>query len=322
MTNAALLLLHRFIKRISTVSPTITQNWQQRASTEIGKKPGGATGMPGANADMVRRVVLGMGPDKNIADPACGARVAMNIAAVHVPSFCSAPQDGKAYKNTYDLKKTPRLEEIPPGAEIPLRVMVDEALHSVTGSDVTTIYFGAVEVNGSGIRFYGDICFILSADSIAQDTVVLTSNSYDLVRPPLTPAGSKPAAAALQSHVQDMAGLWGNHTSDMAVVKTFASREVSERRLTTGQVSEAVLDDEDYLEVLKVSSFDASNLQEARVSASDTAAEGHIGEQLRLGLCPSLAELHWRKHRRAAVKALQRHRVRTRVVTTSGRVRA
>ena len=44
-----------------------------------------------------------MGPDKNLVDPACGARVVMNIAAVHVPFFCG--EKGKAYKNAYDLGK-------------------------------------------------------------------------------------------------------------------------------------------------------------------------------------------------------------------------
>lgn len=304
------------------MAPKITENWQQRSTTEINKTPGGANGMPGANADMVRRVIRGMGPDKNVTDPACGARVAINIAAVHVASFSTAPQNGKAYKNTYDLKSTPILGNVPKGGTLPVRALVDDALCSVTNSSENEIYFGAVEVNGSGIRFYGDICFILKTDVIARDTVVLKSNSYDLVRAPITPAGSKPTPAALRSHVSTMAGLWGNDTPDMAVLKTFALRNVSERRLTTGQVSEVVLDDEDYLEVLKLGSFDASDLQEARVSASDTAAEGQIGEQLRLGLCPSLAELQWRKHRRAAVKALQGHGIRTRVVTTSGRVRA
>src|SRR5262249_6638274 len=304
------------------VSPNITAKWQQRASTEVGNKPGGANGMPGANADMVRRVIRGMGPDKNVTDPACGARVAVNIAAVHVASFCNAPQNGKAYKNTYDLKTTPLLGSVPQGAKLPVRAVVDRALCSVTNSRENEIYFGAVEVNGSGIRFYGDICFILKTDVIASDTVVLTSNSYDLVRPPVTPAGAKPELVTLQSYVGTMAGLWGRDMPDMAVLKAFAVRNVSDRRLTTGQVSEAVLEDEDYLEVLKLGSFDAGGLQEARGSAADTAAEGQSGEQIRLGLCPSLAELQWRKHRRAAVKALLGHRIRTRVITTYGRVRA
>jgi hypothetical protein len=276
--------------------------------------------MAAANADMVRRVIRGMGPDKNVADSACGARVAINIAAVHVAAFCS--QRPTAYKNNYDLKKTPRLGSSGPNVDIPVRLLVDQILCSVTNSRPEEIYFGAVEVNGSGIRFYGDICFILKTDAIKSDTVVLTSNSYDLVRPPITLAGHKPQVKNLETHVKTMAGRWDNDTPEMAVLKVFARLIAPGRRLTTGQVSEAVLDDEDYLEVLKIGSFDVSKLQEARLSAADAAAEAQVGEQLRLGSCPSLAELQWRKHRRAAVKALQAQGIQSRVITTSGRVRA
>lgn len=262
-----------------------------------------------------------MGPDKNVSDPMCGAHFAVNIAAVHVASFCSSQQKGKAYKNTYDLGKTKRLGSVPQGAIVSIRALVDKALCSVTGSKESEIYFGAVEVNGSGIRFYGDICFILKTTVIDSDTVVLTSNSYDLVRPPITQPGTPPKASILLSTVKTMAGSWGADLPEMTVLKALSTRNFAGRRLTTGQVSDVVLDDEDYLEVLKLGSFDASNLQEARVSAADVAAEGQISEQLRLGICPNLAELQWRKHRRAAVKALQGQGVRTRVITTSGRVR-
>jgi hypothetical protein len=299
--------------------PNITVDWEQRAAEEIARRPGGEAGLPGANADVIRRVIRGMGPDKEVIDPKCGARVAVNIAAVHVSSFCA--KYGNAYKNTYDLKKTRLLGDIPKGDEIPVRAVVDSALTGVTNTTASQIYFGALEVNGSGIRFYGDICFILKTEMIDKNYVILTSNSYDLVRPPITPAGSRLDADALRKHATDMAGLWGKHMPHMAVLKTFAVREVSERRVTIGQVSDAVLDDEDYLEVLKLGSFDAGGVQEARVSAADAAAEGQIGEQLRLGLCPSLADLQWRKHRRAAVKALQGRGVQTRVVTTTGTVR-
>lgn len=303
------------------MSPVTTQNWKQGLDTKLkGISSQNARAMAEANADMIGRVLVGAGPDKNKPDSTQGAGLAVNIAAVHVPAFCTALRNGKAYKNTYDLKKTPRLAEIPPGAAIPARTLVDSILSSVTGTDAERIYFCAVELNGSGIRFYGDICFILKG-GVPSDTVVLTSNSYDLLRPPITRSGHAPNQAALKQHVQTMAGLWDRDLVYIATLKIMASRTLVERRLTTGQISAAVLDDEDYLEVLKIGSFDVTNLQEARASAADVAAETQIGEQLRLGSCPSLAELQWRKHRRAAVKALQRQRVHTRTVTTSGRVR-
>lgn len=303
--------------------PNTAKNWQSVVEKEIRKicikQSSPAEEMAKANADMVRRVFHGQGPDKDERDMARGARVAVNIAAVHVPAFCIAGEN--AYKNTYELKKTPLLGDIPDGDPIPVRTLVDSVLATITNQPADTIYFGAVEVNGSGIRFYGDLCLILKSEKIDTNTVVLTSNSYDLVRPPITLPGHTPDANDLEPHAQAMAGLWANDTPNMAVLKTMAVRNVTERRLTTGQISDAVLDDEDYLEVLMVSSFDVTGLEEARTSAADAAGQGQIGEQLRLGPCPTLAELQWRKHRLAAVRALQSKGVRSRIVTTSGRVR-
>jgi hypothetical protein len=290
--------------------PNLTVDWLKRAQGRIG-----TDAMFEANADMVRRVVRGMGPDKVSFDPACGARVVMNMAAVHVPSFC---KDG--YKNTYDLGKTAVPKQGDDVATIPVRAAVDKVLSNVTNVNPDAIYFGAVEINGSGVRFYGDICLVLKTDVVAPDTVVLTSNSYDLVRPPHTQAGDKPNTLALKAVAQSMAGEWASDVSEIALLKVF-DLEVGTRRLTTGPISEAVLDDEDYLEVLKVGSFGVGDLQEARLSAADAAAEAQIGARLQLGACPDMAELEWRKHRRAAGKALQDQAIRTRIITTSGRVR-
>lgn len=303
--------------------PNTTKDWKLtvgEATGEIYKAQSMSAGsMADANANMVRRVFHGQGPDKDERDLARGARVAVNIAAVHVPAFCSAGVT--AYKNTYDLGETRLLGNIPAGDPIPVRTLVDGILATITSVSAKNIYFGAVEVNGSGIRFYGDVCFILKSEKVDAQTVVLDSNSYDLVRPPITLAGQAPVANNLECHAQAKAGLWADDTPDMAVLKTMAVRNIAERRLTTGQISDSVLDDEDYLEVLMVGSFGVGDLEEARTFAADAAGQGQISEQLRLGPCPTLAELQWRKHRLAAVRALQKHGVRSRVVTTSGRVR-
>jgi hypothetical protein len=288
--------------------------WQKQADDL-----GGTKGMPCANVEIIRRVVLGRGPDKDAIDPACGARVCANIAAVHVPAFCNPAPNEKAYKNAYDLYNAPGVGK---NKEInPIRITVDKVLSKAIGSKPEEIYFCAIEINGSGVRFYGDMCFVMAVDKIKSDTVMLTSNSYDLARPPITPRGKDLNEDMLKEELEKINGTWKNDASNMAVVKVFSGRETSQRRLTTGQISDAVLDDEDYLEVLKIGSFDPEDLQEARVSAADTAAQGQIGEQLRLGLCPSMAELQWRKHRRAAAKALQSRGITTRVITTAGRVR-
>ena len=140
--------------------------------------------------------------------------------------------------------------------------------------------------------------------------------------PPITPAGAAPDIPALTLLIDQMAGEWQANTGHLAALKSFDILQHTARRLTTGQISDAILEDEDYLEVLKAGTFGANDLQEARVSAADTAAEIQIGERTRLGPCPSLAEIQWRKQRLAAQRSLAASGVTVRVITTSGRTRS
>jgi hypothetical protein len=278
--------------------------------------------MAEANRDMVVRVLGGMGPDKPDIDSSAGAHVVFNIAAVHVPSFCRPGANEKPYKNTYDLAAEARLGGTPAKGPSALRTLVDELIEHCTQLSSDNLYFAAVEVNGSGIRFYGDICLVLKSASVDANTTVLNSNSYDLIRPPSTPAGAGPDVLGLRNQLSEMIGKWSNDLGNMGVLKAFDALPHTNRRLTTGTISGSILDDEDYLEVLKVGTFSARDLQESRVSASDTAAEMQIGERTRLGPCPSIGELQWRKQRLAANRALNAEDVAMRVVTTNGRVRA
>ena len=281
---------------------------------DIGKKN---RSMLAANVRLIARVVAGQGPDKDSIDPLSGARVVVNMAAVHVPAFCKS-----TYQNTYGRATTLGTACAAP---VSVRVFVDGMLESIPGAPHrTNLYFGALELNGTGIRFYGDICLVLKADHIDASTPVLEANSYDLVRPPLTRRGVKldnAQKAVLEDKLKDMYCTWGAGLTRLVALKVSASRDMSQRRLTTGQISELVLSDEDYLEVLMGKTFTAGELQAARLSPADAAAETHIGEQLRSGPAPTIAELEWRKHRRAAVRALRKRQVPIAVSTTSGRVR-
>src|SRR5262245_25530614 len=117
-----------FRERIAPMPPKTTRQWELDVSAYVANVRASTASMPGANADMRRRVLRGMGPDKSLVDPACGARVVMNIPAVHVPSFCSAK--GSAYKNTYDLGKLKALRQGDPipAANVPMRAFVDVIL--------------------------------------------------------------------------------------------------------------------------------------------------------------------------------------------------
>ena len=108
------------------------------------------------------------------------------------------------------------------------------------------------------------------------------------MRPPNTAAGIQPSKTKLVSRSADDGWLVGEGpTSRCPCSRSSRYSKSGERRLTTGQISEAVLDDEDYIEVLKIGSFDVGALQEARVSAADAAAEAQVGAQLQMGPAPT-----------------------------------
>lgn len=107
----------------------------------------------------------------------------------------------------------------------------------------------------------------------------------------------------------------------MVALKALQVLGLRTRRYTTGQISEIVRDDEDYMEVLKIGSFGADKLQEARFSAGEAAHDALTGDRLRARPAPRLESLMWRNRRRRAEEALRRRGIRVRVVTTSGRTR-
>ena len=114
-----------------------------------------------------------------------GARMVVNISSAHVPSFCLANrnQDPKPYKNGYDLGHF-HVGVVGSSSEPRLRETVDAAL-PLNGVSPKDIYFGALELTGAGIRFYGDVCLVLSREEVTAKTVILDRNSFDLITPPL-----------------------------------------------------------------------------------------------------------------------------------------
>ncbi len=197
-----------------------------------------------------------------------------NMASEHVPAFCAAG-GSEAYLNAYDLAQVAAISTT--------RVRVDNAIARF-GVASAKLYFLAVEVNGTGIRFYGDMCLVLKPWEGLEDTRILNGNSYDLVR---APASQQTAGddAKLDEAAELFWGGWGDDLAPMGALKTFSSQR-GERRLTTAQVSDAILDDEDYLEILRVGSFGTADVQEVRISAASVSAELQIAERMRHGSTP------------------------------------
>ena len=280
--------------------------------------------MVDANSNMIRRTLTGLGPDEDDSDTDRSLNVVVNTSAAHIPAFCKASKNNeeKPYKNSYDLGKTRRIGDYPDADHLPRRVKVDAAVEAVTSIDQDSIYFAATELNGCGIRFYGDLCLVLSDQVIDEHLHILETNSYDIIREPRHDGSHPIKESSLVSSLKDMHGQGPDEWVQMATIKVLEIRGKTSRRLTTGQISDAILEDEDYIEVLLSKSFGAGDVREVRTTAGDIARQGQIQRDAVLGPTPALAELEWRNQRRSAFDALNKMNVTYRTVTQQGRVKA
>jgi hypothetical protein len=305
------------------------QDWQRRSNDTveaIGGSDEEQRAYAIANAGAIADAVRGRGPDSGAITEG-GVYAVANIPAVHVPAFVDLSIEGKPgsrpYKNGYDLRNY-RVGQLP-NEGLKTRELVDRSLPIAKGTTPADIYFCAAELNGAGVRFYGDMALVLRTEQADGTTVVLDRNSYDLERTPIVDrVNAHPSAqrdAARKDEARRMAGTWAQDLASMAVVKVLPDAGGRARRLTTGQISDGVLDDEDYIEILRAKSFAAKDLKEARLAAADAALDALTADRLRHGPSPTYEALLWRQRRRRAEAALQRAGVRTRVVTSSGRVK-
>lgn len=279
-----------------------------------------------ANARAVQQTVQGAGPDNTDISPRAGARMVVNLSSAYVPAFCTAQGSGDPtpYKNAYDVEQIERAK----GQHKPVstrRALVDSALPLPPGQSPASTYFGAIELNGTGIRFYGDVCLVLREDRVSPNTVVLDRNSYDVMRAPVSDGvdllpGSQQAAAR-SAILRLWSGLFRRDVGTIVAIKALGTYGPIERRLTTGQISEAARDDEDYVEVLRHGSFSPDDLQEARIASSEAAHDALVTARFPVRPTPRLEALIWRDRREHAERALRACGVPVNVVTTSGRTK-
>lgn len=275
-----------------------------------------------ADVETINEVLCGKSPYSGSTKPEKGARVAFNIASAHIPAFANA---GGGYLNRYAVKalKAPLGTSISPPDDA--RTKIDQVLGSISGVAMQDIHYGALELNGAGVRYYGDFCLVLKAEATGGETLLLDRNSFDLILAPLralthTRGAWDPAKAEVKA--KEISGTWDTCLHPLAACKVLDSAPNVARRITIGAISEGVLADEDYIEVIRASSFGTAEVAEARTSAGDAAAESHIAERMASGPTPDLAALTWRRQRRQAEIALQHAGIQVRVVTGPGRTKA
>jgi hypothetical protein len=309
-------------------------NWQEKLDETLENRPAGDARAYGlADAESIKRALVGLGPEDAANQASGGARIVFNISSAHVPAFVEASlADGPTpYKNGYDTgklrigaepKDRTRRERMDRALACVVDAVRDSDRSRSSACDPSTIYYGAVELNGTGVRFYGDVSLVLAG--VNSETTILDRNSYDLLRAPLgTDAAYKDSDDEdLCVAARRIAGRWGRDLAAIAALKVLSLRPVVGHRITTGDISDGLLRDEDYVEVLRLGSFAASDLQEARITAADVAREALVLERERHGSLASLASHAWVQQRRAAEAALARARVEVRIVTESGRVKS
>jgi hypothetical protein len=238
-----------------------------------------------------------------------GLRMVVNIPADALLSFLREQR----YKNAYERpvvaggsgdKRQPRDAS-------DTRRKVEEILGF--GEDAHRYYYGAVALGGTGVRFYGDYCMVLNSDVIAKTTAVFERNSYDLVRPPLSDVSNTSGL------VRCLRGQWAKDLIHMLLLKVLPKLKTTYKLVTTGFVSDAILHDEDFVEVHRKKTFSPGNLEEIRISPEDEACHNRVRKRFRSGIPPTSTEFLWCIRRSIIEQELNDNEINSRLVVSSGR---
>ncbi|WP_187431192.1 hypothetical protein ROLI_013610 [Roseobacter fucihabitans] len=272
-----------------------------------------------ANRDIAKKTLSGNAAYAG-GTPRSALCAVVNLPAVRAVLFLlpSAPSKGHGeYQNRYTYAATV-------GKALPtngVREKIDAALADIVvenGLTKTNGHYAAMDLNGTGVRYFGDVCLVLKDCTVAADTLILERNGFEVRVPPVA-AGDD----TLEAELTKWAGKWAKHAVSMAAMRVIDGRPLGRRLMTTGTVSDRLIEDEDYLEVIMHAGFEPKDVAEVRVTAEDAGAEALIGDRARVGLAPTGAEALWRYRRRLATRLARGsgRNMLVRVVTTTGRAR-
>ena len=235
-----------------------------------------------------------------------GLRVVVNISAEALLGFL-------AKRRYFNLYESPVIGGVRRGPS-PERKQVDYLLGF--HANAKDLYFGAVALGGTGIRFYGEYCMVLNSDKVADDTQILDRDSYDFLVPPLS---DDPRMKVLVSEV--LVGRWDADVIDRLTLRLLPELRGATRLITTGSVSEMVLHDQEFVEVHMINEdgITPRSIEEVRQSPDEIAIEARIEARGNAGFPPSAVELRWLQQRRSVVAALEREVIHSRIVTLHGR---
>jgi hypothetical protein len=237
--------------------------------------------------------------------PETGPRMVINIGADALLSFLSSDN----YKNIYEnpvVGGKPRS----PSKE---RHTVDELLG--LEPDASAYYFGAVALDGAGVRFYGEYCMVIKASRIAADTRVFDRDSYDLLQPPLADRG----AAKTRRIVSALKGTWGDDLVGMLIMKILPRLPAVQHLITAGNVSGLVISDQEFVEIHLKDKIHQVHVEEIRQSPDAASIEAAIASRRRSRQPPTIVEVRWVEQRRRVFARLAQKSIPFRIVTLQSR---
>src|SRR4051812_25083871 len=134
--------------------PITSKKWFKQATALIHGFPIQVGDWRQADASTIRGAISGVSPYTGNVRKDVAARTVFNISSAHVPALAAS---GSGYENRYEVRI--RLGHKPPAGGPDARELIDRMLASLLGvpANWEKLYYGAVELNGSGIRYYGDV---------------------------------------------------------------------------------------------------------------------------------------------------------------------
>ncbi len=200
------------------------------------------------------------------ADAAAVRRVAREVRVVvnAGPTALLALLRDEPYLNAYERP----LVGGERGGLSPMRRRVDEAV-GLVGRDT---YFAALAVSGVGVRYYGEYCLVLDLAQVDDDPGLFDRDSYEIEYPPFVDHPERDRLVA------QMSAHW-DARADVLVLKVLPTLRSTHRAASTGVLADAVLNDQDFVEVhlhpdrqgRAVGAFTLAAVDEVRIDPVDVA---------------------------------------------------
>ncbi|MEP6722005.1 MAG: hypothetical protein ABJA77_11200 [Variovorax sp.] len=276
-----------------------TQGWAQRVATWMSNANSAPSATPflDGNVRLIRHSLMH--------SDATGPRMVVNIGADALLSFLATGD----YRNIYaqpvvgGKRRSPTKE----------RVAVDGLLELEGGG--ANHYFGAVALDGTGVRFYGEYCMAIQPARVTADTRLFDRDSYDLLQAPLADPDPQKAGEIVSA----LRGQWGADLADMLIMKMLPRLPPVQHLITAGTISGLVLSDQEFVEVHLEDKILTQDIEEIRQSPDADAVEAGIVNRKRNRQSPTLVEMRWVEQRMRVRAQLLQQGVGYRVVTFQGR---